>query len=319
MVAIRFTILATASFVAVAFCCVARADIVVGVAVPSLGPKVALAAIIRDTLTADAASLNDRGGINAQTVALSIEDDGCSAEGGAAVAAKFVAAQVALVIGHPCSNAAIAAAAIYARANIMFVAVGASHPALTAKRAGPAVFRLGGRDDRQAVETAALMAPLVAQERVAIVHDRTAYAKALAEGVTVALKTAGVTPTLSATLVASEKTYPILIAQLKAAQIQTIYFAGFPHEAELIISELHQAGVYSRVFGSETLASLKAPRLTVITPRQISGDDITGLIGHMFSNGPTIARSNPLQERHIWAETGDELLPSFTPQPLPSK
>lgn len=246
----------------------ARAQQLIGLAVPSAGPKAAFGEQLVAATRAAIAQLNAAGGISGQPLALQIEDDGCTADGGAATAARFVAAKAALVLGHPCSNAAIAAAKAYAAGGTVFVAIGARHQDLTAKRAGPAIFRLGGRDDRQAADTVAEFFDRIKGQRVAIVHDRTAYARTLADGVTAQLKARGATDIVTSTLVAGEKDYGALIVQLKAANPGAIYFAGFPNEAELIADGLRASGVTALIIGCDALAgsSVQARGFHVMTP-----------------------------------------------------
>lgn len=295
----------------------ARAEIVVGVGVPTSGIKAELGGLIVDTAKAEVATLNrDRGAV-AETIRLEIADDDCTADGGAAVGAKFASLGARLVIGHPCSNAAITAARVYAAHAIPFVAIGARHPDVTGKRAGPGIFRIGGRDDVQAAETAMEFAPLLDGQRLAVVHDRTAYAKALADGVAAAFKARGVNVVSSGTIVAGEKDYGALVAQLKAAQINALYFAGFPAEADLIMNGLQSAGVYARFIGSDALAGLKRPRLVVMAPRPLGADDITGLISRMLTQSPQVRTTNPLLERHVFDIHGDELLRSYIASPAP--
>jgi branched-chain amino acid transport system substrate-binding protein len=246
----------------------AAASQIVGLAVPSNGPKVAFGEQLVTVTRAAIAELNAAGGINGEPLTLQIEDDGCTADGGATVAAKFIAAKVALVVGHPCSNAALAAAKAYAGSGTVFLAIGARHPDLTAKRAGAAIFRMGGRDDRQAADTVSEFIDRLKGQRVAIVHDRTAYARNLADGVTAQFKAHGVTDIVTGTLVAGEKDYGALVAQLKAANPAAIYFAGFPNEAELVVNGLRANGVTALMIGCDALAgsSVQANGVHVMTP-----------------------------------------------------
>ena len=247
-----------------------RAEVLIGLAVPSAGPKVAYGEQLKAEVRDAVAKLNVRGGLNGEFVTIQIEDDTCSAEGGAAVAAKFVAAKVHLVLGHPCSNAALAAARVYAASTTLFLAAGARHPDLTAKRAGPTIFRLGGRDDRQAADTVAEFADQLKGRRVALVHDRTAYAKGLTDAVMAGLKARGVGDTTLLTIVAGEKDYSALITQLKTANIDAIYFAGFPSEAELIVGALRAAGMGAIIIGCDALAqsNLRERGVLIMAPTQ---------------------------------------------------
>lgn len=231
---------------AVAFSCAAYGgQAVIGVAVPSQGGKAELGRAIL------AGARSGTGSVNA--VALAVEDDQCTTEGGAAIAAKFVALKVDAVVGHPCSNAAIAAAKVYAAAGIMFVAIGADHPDLTDKRAGPTIFRSTGRLDRQAADTVATFAPALTGRRVAIINDKTAYARKLADEVAAGLATQGVNDSLAISITAGEKDYSGLIARLAAARIEAVYFAGFPSEAVLILKGLQDANLAVLLIGCDAL------------------------------------------------------------------
>ena len=284
--------LATAVLAAVVFSCPVRCElyfaerVVIGLAVPSSGPKAELGQRLRTA----AGRLTG--------VPLMIEDDGCSTEGGRAAAARFVAAQVTFVFGHPCSNAAIAAAPIYAAAGIIFVAVGARHPALTDKRAGPAVFRIGGRDDRQIAATVGAFAVQFRGKRVAFVHDRTAYAKELAEGIAAGFKSSGVGDVINSSIIAGEKDYGALVNQLVDAKIDALYFAGFPTEAELIFKGLAQSGKHIFYFGCDALADAKYAAAWAMYDVQIarqpdlSTAHLQELLTVWFS-GSASARSNP--------------------------
>lgn len=77
-------------------------------------------------------------------------DDHRSAEGGRAAAIHLIDRGVRYVIGHFSSRAAMTAAQVYAGAGVLFLAPGASAPALTEHPAPSTVLRLFGRDDTQA-------------------------------------------------------------------------------------------------------------------------------------------------------------------------
>jgi ABC-type branched-subunit amino acid transport system substrate-binding protein len=237
----------------VAFSWAAHAEIVIGVAVPSTGPKVAYGATIVAAAKHEVDRINAAGGIGGRNLDVAVADDGCSAEGGAAVATRFVEQKVDLVIGHPCSNAALAAARVYAQSDVIFVAIGARHPELTKKSAGPNIFRLGGSDDAQSVETAWFINREMGPIRLGIVHDRTAYARTLAEGVVTASKTYPGTSTNVHGIVAGEKDYAATVSVLVAAQVDAVYFAGFPTEGALILRQLRTLGSSARFFASDAL------------------------------------------------------------------
>jgi branched-chain amino acid transport system substrate-binding protein len=299
--------------VLLAACPAVHADILIGVAVPTSGPKVELG---RDIHTSAERWLAQYGVHAREPVRLLIEDDACSTEGGAAVAAKFVAAGVALVIGHPCSNAAISAAKVYASANVVFAAIGPTHPELTTKRAGPTIFRMSGRDDRQAADTVTALVEWAtgsSGKRIAIVQDRTAYAKGLADGVAAGLRKAGITNISVEPIVAGEKDYSTLIAKLKSDDVELIYFAGFHTEAMIIAAHLKVATPTVRFFGSDAVGAeaIDVERVGHINiMRLMRPTDAATVISSWIGARP--ADSAALQDAFKTDANGDRLGGSFT-------
>lgn len=215
---------------------------------------------------------------------IQFEDDACSAEGARLAAQQIVAVRPALVIGHPCSSAAVAAAAIYADAGIPFIATGASHPVLTDARAGPLVFRLGARDDRQGDAAArALVESAGRGARFALLHDRTAAMRALAARTQKVLAADGIDEdhVQQFPFVASELDYTdfakrvaaFLTSQATNVEGSGILIAAYPQEAILIVRALKAQDVRVPMVGHEALADGKVgqatswARLIVLSPR----------------------------------------------------
>ncbi len=188
----------------------------------------------------------------AEQFALSTFDDRCDPEIAQAKAREIVAAGIDLVLGHPCAKAAVAAASVYAQAGVVFIATHTRHPALTAKGRGPSIFRLCGRDDAQGADAARILSLRAAGKPVALVHDRTLYAKTIAEQAERGLQAAKL-QTISATIIAGHKEYTRLTAKIKDAG--AVLFAGFPMEAGFIASELDEAGSSVRLIASDAVAS----------------------------------------------------------------
>ncbi|NJM55762.1 MAG: ABC transporter substrate-binding protein [Verrucomicrobiae bacterium] len=201
----------------------------------TVGPQAALSQALQSAFETGIAGLSPR-------PELHVETDGCRADGGTDAARRLVAKGVKLVFGHPCSSAAIAAAKVYADAGVAFIAVGARHPDLTDKRAGPLIFRLGGRDDRQAADSALALQDRLRGRKLAIIHDRTRYQRRLADGVNAALK--GVVADAQVyPIVAAEKGYEALVTAFRVRAPDAVYLALFPTEAQVIANSLIRAGL----------------------------------------------------------------------------
>lgn len=242
---------------ALAFCFVqsAAADVLVGVAVPSQCARADTGCEIRRAADLAAAHINAAGGILGQRVAVVATDDGCSGTQAEAAARTLAAQEVALVIGHPCPGAAIAAAHVYAQAGIPFIASATRHPDLTDARAGPTVFRLAGRDDKQGATAGAYLAQTFKEQPIAVVYDGSRYAKALVKDALAVLKANGTSDVLTATVKGGQKDYAALVAKLKKAQTEALFFAGFPMEGALLLRQMRASGLNTDFLGADVLAT----------------------------------------------------------------
>lgn len=115
-------------------------------------------------------------------------DDGPSAAGGAAAAARLLAEGVRLAVGHFHSGSALAAAPLYGAADALLLAPGSSHPALTEAGAGRCL-RLCGRDDQQAALFAATLA--AAPGTPVLLIEDAVHGRSLGEAIAAALDAAG--------------------------------------------------------------------------------------------------------------------------------
>jgi branched-chain amino acid transport system substrate-binding protein len=182
-------------------------------------------------------------------------DDGCDAARAEGAARDIAASKPVLVIGHPCPAAAIAAARIYAGAGVVFIALGVRHPGLTDQRAGPTIYRLAGRDDRQGAEAAADLMTLAAGGAIAIVQDRTAYARGLTAAVTGAIAAAKGLPPIVVPIVAGRRDYDAELAKLAGQPPAAIFFAGYPPEAAVVLRSLAKARIKAGLIASDANAT----------------------------------------------------------------
>ncbi len=182
-------------------------------------------------------------------------DDGCDAVRAEGAARDIVSSKPGLVIGHPCPAAAIAAARVYAEAGVVFIALGVRHPGLTDQRAGPTIFRLAGRDDRQGAEAAADLMALASGGRIAIVQDRTAYARGLTAAVTAGIEAAKGLPPVVVPIVAGRRDYDAELAKLAVQPPAAIFFAGYPPEAAVVLRGLRKARFSAGVIASDANAT----------------------------------------------------------------
>jgi branched-chain amino acid transport system substrate-binding protein len=246
----------------------ALAKIVIGVAGPTEGPGVAATREIADAARRAAARFNEKGGVAGDEVEIVEADDACAVEGGEAAARSLIEKKAVLVLGHPCASAAIAAAKVYAGAGVLFLASATRHRLLTDPRAGPTIFRVGGRDDRQGQTAGQLLAKLAAGKPVAIVHDTSLIADRLSGRAAAALKDAGVTQVTVVEISSGQKDFTKVIAKIGGTGLGALFFAGQPIEAGLLLNQMRAAGVMATFIGCDTLAS---PQFSEIVGDTVSG------------------------------------------------
>lgn len=233
----------------------AAADVLIGVAGPRQGPSGAVADDIARGAKLAAERINADGGVLGEPIQIIEADDGCEAAQAETAAKTLASRGVALVIGHPCASAAITAARIYAQAGIVFIAPATRHPALTNQRAGPTVFRLTGRDDRQGTSAGDYLARTFQGKPLALVADGSRTAQNLIREALAALKLAGHADVLTTGIEGGQKEYARLVARLGAAGVEALLFAGFPIEGGLLLTQMREAGLKTVFLGSDMLAN----------------------------------------------------------------
>lgn len=199
--------------------------------------------------------INAAGGVNGEPVRLVPMVEDCTRRRAMAVAEALVLARPAVVIGHSCAGAALAAAEIYARAGILYIAPGVRQARLTAPAAaGPLVFRLAGRDDRLADDMARFITEAFPGDPVAIVADRTLQASALAASVQKALLRRGGVIAHVEKLESSEKSYDVQARRVAASGAKVVMMPAQPVELGVLVAGLRGIGVTAPVVGSDILA-----------------------------------------------------------------
>lgn len=238
----------------------ASAQIRIGIAGPmtdTLGP---IGREQRTAVEAAVEAINAAGGVLGEQIIVQVADDTserapCSSDERARdVANQLAGAGVVFVVGHLCSAASIAAAAVYAAEDIVQIAPGAPDPRFTDNRAGPGTFRLFGRADAQATTAAALIATRSAGAPVAVVDDQTEYGRNLGGAVREALDNAAVTLAFNESYLPSSVDLPDLVRRIGLSGAGLVYFAGGAAEAARLRLEMTSQGSTAILFAGDALA-----------------------------------------------------------------
>ncbi len=198
--------------------------------------------------------INAAGGVLGQKLELLVEDDACDPKQAVAAANKLVSEGVAFVAGHFCSGSSIPASDVYAEENILQISPASTNPQLT-ERGMANVFRVCGRDDQQGVVAGNFLADTFKGKKVAILHDKTAYGKGLADETKKNMNAAGLKEAMYEAYTAGEKDYSALISKMKAAGIDVFYVGGYHTEAGLMIRQAHEQGYKPQLVSGDALVT----------------------------------------------------------------
>ncbi|SFK37671.1 branched-chain amino acid transport system substrate-binding protein [Mesorhizobium albiziae] len=218
----------------------------VGVAAPLSGTSELLGVQVR----AGASSAAGKSGVR-----LEIVDDACSAEGGAAAAQKFVAAEVKIVVGFLCAEALEAAMPTLKQAGIPVITVGVRTDSLTDRRekTGWPVFRLGPRADSEQQAARALIPPLWRSELFAIIDDGTIYGRELAESVRAAAEENALKPVFVDTFRPELDNQVGLVGRLRKAGATHVFVGGDRDDVAIIGRDAKGLGMNVTLAGGEAL------------------------------------------------------------------
>jgi branched-chain amino acid transport system substrate-binding protein len=209
--------------------------------------------------------INAKGGVLGKRLDLIVADDACDPKQAVAAANDVVGKGVVFVAGHNCSSASIAASVVYNEAGVMQMTPASTNTALTddaAKKGWNNVFRTCGRDDAQGAFAGKYLADHYKGKRVAIVHDGTAFGKGVADQTMKAMNAAGLKQTMYEAVSQGDKDFSTLISKMKEANIDVIYYGGYPTDAGLIVRQARDQGLKAQFIGADALVTEEYWKIT---------------------------------------------------------
>ncbi len=190
----------------------------------------------------------DAGELEGFKFELIAEDDGGTAEGGAAVANKLVADQTVVAIaGHIYSGATAAAIPIYEKAGLPMLSPSATNPPLT--EMGSKVFnRIAFTDAIQGKFAATYLYEKLGVRKLAAMHDGSDYGKGLAEIVRDTFTSLGGEVVSFSAITPKENDYTAPLAAVAATQPEALYFGGYTQEGAILANQMKQTGLENAIF-----------------------------------------------------------------------
>ena len=159
-----------------------------------------------------------------------------------AVANQMVSKGIKFMAGHFCSGSSIPASKVYEEEGILQITPASTNPKFT-DEGGWNVARVCGRDDAQGIVAGNFLAKNYKDKKIAIIDDKSAYGKGLADETRKALNAAGVTEAMNESYTAGEKDYTALVSKMKDAGIDVVYVGGYHTEGGLILRQMRDQGM----------------------------------------------------------------------------
>lgn len=229
-----------------------RADIRIAVVAPITGQSAIFGEQMRRGAKAAVEDINEAGGVLGQRLILEVGDDACDPKQAVAVANQMVHKGVIFVAGHFCSGASIPASEVYAEEGIVQISPGSTNPKLT-ERGLDNVFRTCGRDDQQGAVAGNYVADHFADANVAILHDKTAYGKGLADETVKQLRIRGKQETMYEPYTQGDKDFTALVTKMKSAKIGIIFIGGYHQDIGLITRQSRDQGLDAVIMSGDAI------------------------------------------------------------------
>jgi branched-chain amino acid transport system substrate-binding protein len=221
---------------------------------PMTGQYAAFGAQMRAGAEMVVGDLNGRGGVLGRQLALEIGDDACDPRQAVSVANQMMGRGVRFIAGHFCSGSSIPASRVYAEEGALQISPASTNPRFTDEGSWN-TFRVCGRDDQQGQVAGAYIARNFAGQRVAILHDNSAYGRGLAEETKKALNAAGMQEALFEAYTPGERDYSAIVSRLQQANINLVYVGGYHTESGLIIRQARERGMNITLMGGDALVT----------------------------------------------------------------
>jgi branched-chain amino acid transport system substrate-binding protein len=231
-----------------------HAEVRIGLAVPLTGSLAWGGVEMKEGAEIAAADLNARGGVLGERIQVVAADDYCRGDQAIAAANKLIAANVAGVVGHPCSSAALSASRVYFEAGVLMISTFATSAKLT-EQGFRNVFRVVGRDDLQGRIAGDLLAERWGTKPIAILHDGQDYGKGLAQETKKRLNERGTAEAIFEAIEPGKADYWDIVQKMRARGVEVLFYGGYQYEAGLIIRQAREHGYQLQLVAGDAISS----------------------------------------------------------------
>ena len=194
---------------------------------------------------------------------LAAEDDAADPKQGTAVATKLCDAKVNGVVGHLNSGTTIPASSIYSKCGIPMITPSATNPTLTQQPGVKNIFRLLANDNALGAGLALHAASNLGLKKIAIIDDRTAYGKGVAEVFKKTAMAKGI-QIVDEQYTDDKKTdFMAILTSIKSKGPDGIFFGGMDPQGGPMLRQMQQLGMTNvKYFGGDGICTAKLAELS---------------------------------------------------------
>jgi len=222
------------------------------VASPFTGPLASFGEGVKNGALLKADEINAGGGINGKMVEIILGDELCDPKEAAAVATRFASdPEVAIVIGHLCSSATLAALPIYKEAGLPAITPASTNPQIG--KSSPYYFRNVYKDDFQGDFLARYAKQVKNFKKVAIFYEVNDYAMGLKNAFIRKSKELGLQIICAESYMAETADFKAQLSKFKMMRPDAIFIPGYAPQATLLISQARSLGLKCAFFGADGL------------------------------------------------------------------
>ena len=185
---------------------------------------------------------NAKGGVlGKQIESISLDDEGDPQKANT-VAHNLVDDGVVAVLGHLNSNCTIPASIVYNDGKVLQITPGSTNPKYT-EQGFPDAFRICGRDDQQGPVAARFLHDQLKLNKIAILHNKTAYGEGLATEVKKTFESLGGQVTVFQGIGTDENDFSANISVIQGSGAEGFFWGGMYGQGGPLCVKMRQAGV----------------------------------------------------------------------------
>jgi branched-chain amino acid transport system substrate-binding protein len=219
----------------------AQSTIKIGFGGPLSGPQTEIGKKALSGVQLAVAEANAKGGILGKKLEVIPADDEGKSEGAVNAANSLIKKEVVGVVGHWNSACSFPASEVYAEKNIAMITYASTNPKLT-ERGLKNIFRTYGRDDEHGRINGEFIVNTLKKKRVAILHDKGAYGKMMAEITGQTVKKLGGEVVIFDGITSGEKDFRAILTKIKSLNPEVLFYGGYYSDFGLILKQARELG-----------------------------------------------------------------------------